>query len=88
MAQSDRLKEPDLAEPYVAPAKEPLIMERLGRIEDMDRTFDIAFWQALCPDARFDAAWELVEDAQMIKGRDPDALRFDRTVASLQRRPR
>jgi len=29
-------------------------MERRGRIQDLDRAFDLEFWQAQSPQARFD----------------------------------
>lgn len=45
-------------------------MERRGRIEDLDRSFDIAFWQAQPAKARFDAAWELIVHACKVKGID------------------
>ena len=35
-------------------------VERHGKkIEQMDRSFDLKFWQAQNPTARFDASWEL-----------------------------
>ena len=61
------------------------VIERLGRIEDMDRSFDIAFWQAQSASARLDAAWELVVFHQQLKG-TADELRLQRTVESLQRK--
>jgi hypothetical protein len=60
--------------------REHLIMERKGRIEDLDRSFDIEFWQAQSDAAKFDAAWELVTTAWALKGRSPDELRLQRTV--------
>ena len=38
-------------------------MERYGRLAEMDRSFDIAYWQRLGPTAIFDAAWQMVVDA-------------------------
>lgn len=35
-------------------------MERTGRIEDLDRSFDIEYWQRQGPAAIFEAAWEMV----------------------------
>jgi hypothetical protein len=37
-------------------------MERYGRLADMDRSFDIAYWQRLGPHAIFEAAWQMVVD--------------------------
>ena len=65
-----------------------MFVEKLGKIKDLDRSFDIAYWQAQSEAARFAAAWELVEFAWKIKGRDPSELRLQRTVEHLQRKPR
>ena len=35
-------------------------MERKGKLEDLDRSFDIEFWQRQGSAAIFAAAWELV----------------------------
>jgi hypothetical protein len=43
-------------------------VERIGKIEDLDRSFDIAYWQRQGPEAIFAAAQELVVDAHRIKG--------------------
>jgi len=46
-------------------APDSFVMERHGRLADMDRSFDIAYWQRLGPAAIFEAAWQLVVDAQV-----------------------
>ena len=38
----------------------PFVMERYGRLSEMDRSFDIAYWQRLGPAAIFEAAWQMV----------------------------
>ena len=68
--------------------KGKLVMERKGRIEEMDRSFDLSFWQQQEATARFSAAWDLVIWAAKVKGQDVSQLRLQRTVASLQRLPR
>jgi len=60
-------------------------MERYGRLPEMDRSFDIAYWQHLGPSAIFEAAWQMVVDAR--PGGD-DELRLRRTVESFQRQRR
>ena len=60
-------------------------MERKGKIEQMDRSFDVAFWQKLGPEAIFAAAWEMVEDAYRWKGQSVEELTFQRSVESIQR---
>ena len=62
-----------------------LVMERLGKLEDMDRSFDIEFWQTLGDAAIFQAAWEMVEFYYRMKGRDLDELRLQRSVEHFQR---
>ena len=65
--------------------KEPLVMWQLGKIKDMNREFDIAFWQAQDATARLRAGWELVEFYHKLKG-TTDELRLHRTVETLQRK--
>ena len=60
--------------------------ERTGKLEDLDRSFDIAFWQAQNAQARFDAAWELVTHAVRVKGNDVRQLRLQRTVEHFQKK--
>jgi hypothetical protein len=38
-------------------------MERRGKIEELDRSFDVAFWQSQTAQERFDATWELIVHA-------------------------
>lgn len=59
---------------------------KYGRIEDLDRSFDVDFWQGQGTAAIFAAAWELVEQAHKWKGKDLSELRLQRSVATLQRR--
>lgn len=55
-------------------------VERFGKLEDLDRSFDLTFWQAQPEEARFEAAWELVLLAWQVKGNDVGQLRLQRTV--------
>ena len=63
-------------------------VERTGRIEDLDRTFDLQFWQSQSDQARFAAAWELVVHSFIIKGKDVSQLRLQRTVEHFERQRR
>jgi hypothetical protein len=65
----------------------PLTMMRKGKMEDLDRSFDFAFWQAQDDTARFVAAWELVVFAQRLKAQDERQLRLQRTVEAFQPLP-
>jgi len=85
---SDRRTDVDpLSSPSVNPEDGRLTMMRYGRIEDMDRSFDLAFWQAQDATARWKAGWELVEFYLKLKGRTNE-LRLQRTVESFQRQQR
>ena len=57
---------------------------RCADLDDM-RTQNIRFWQRQGGRAIREAAWELVVDAWEIKQRDPDELRFQRSVATVRR---
>jgi hypothetical protein len=59
--------------------------ERRGKLEELDRSFDLQFWQAQTPQARFLAAWELVIHAAKVKGMDVRQLRLHRSVETFQR---
>jgi hypothetical protein len=60
-------------------------IEKRGKIEQMDRTFDLKFWQAQPAKARFDASWELVVHYMKVKGRDVRQLRLQRSFTHFQR---
>ena len=64
------------------------IVESYGRLEDLDRSFDIEFWQSQPPKARFDATWDLIVHYAKVKGIDVRQLRLDRSVESFQRQRR
>ena len=64
------------------------VMERRGKIADLDRTFDLQFWQAQTSQARFDAAWEMIVYAWRMKGNDVRQLTLDRSVETFQRQQR
>ena len=63
-------------------------MMRRGRIQDLDRSFDLQFWQHQEPHTRFEAAWELIVHAWRAKGRDVRQLRLQRSVETFQRQQR
>ena len=67
------------------PGESPLRMIRAGRgIENMDREFDVAFWQALGSNAISLAACELVELYLTSKGRAGE-IPMKRSVGGLRR---
>jgi hypothetical protein len=62
-------------------------VERHGKLAELDQSFDLMFWQDQSPQARFDAAWELVVHASKVKGGDVRQLRLQRSVEAFQRQP-
>ena len=60
-------------------------VERRGRIEYLDQSFDLKFWREQTPQARFDGACELVVRARKVKGLDVCQLRLQRSVETFQR---
>ena len=59
---------------------------RYGRIEEMDDASDIDYWQQQSDEKKFEEAWRLVELSFEMRGLSKDELRFQRSIASLQRR--
>ena len=68
--------------------KQSDFFERHGRIEQLDRSFDLEFWQAQSPQARFDASWEMILHVSKVKGWDVRQLRLQRSVENFQRQKR
>jgi hypothetical protein len=64
------------------------ISERKGKLAELDRSFDLKFWQAQPAAERFKATWELVLHAWKVKGHDVRKLRLQRSVESFQRQQR
>lgn len=62
-----------------------VFLERRGKISELDRSFDLDFWQSQSPEARFDATWELVVHYARVKGLDVRQLRLQRSVENFQR---
>lgn len=49
-----------------------------------DRSFDLEFWQAVEPEQRWAAAWQMIVDAHAIRGANADQLRVQRTLISTR----
>jgi hypothetical protein len=60
------------------------IMERIGKMSQSDRSFDVEFWQRQGSNAIFAAAWEMVEEACRWKGGSESELEFQRSVERLK----
>ena len=64
------------------------VTERKGLVKDMDRSFDIEFWQAQDTTDRFHATWDMIRYYLNRRGMDEDGFRLQRTVESVQRQRR
>ncbi len=62
------------------------VMERFGKLKDMDRSFDIEFWQRQGDAAIFRAAWEMVEMYYRDRGLDLNELKLQKHIECFQRR--
>ena len=63
-----------------------IAMTKLGKIRDMNRDFDLQYWQCQSPTARMVAVWEMTVFHHKLKKCNPHELRLDRTAGGL--RPR
>ena len=63
-------------------------LERRGKISELDRSFDLEFWQAQTPEVRFDATWELIVHYAKVKGLDVRQLRLQRSLETFQKQRR
>jgi hypothetical protein len=70
--------------PHKSSEQSNFAMMRFGRLEDMDRSFDIEFWQRQGDAAIFRAAWELVESYCRDRGMNLDELRLQRSVETFK----
>jgi hypothetical protein len=60
-------------------------MERYGKLSELDRSFDIAFWQAQGDEAIVEAAHQLILDYCLLRGMNAEQLRLQRSVEAFQR---
>lgn len=62
-----------------------IVHENYQRIADDTRAFDIRFWKSQGDRAIFDAVLEMLHDYFVIRGKDADELRLQRTVENFQK---
>ena len=68
--------------------KRRVVMSRLVRRDQQDRSFDLEFWQRIGAAGRFAAAWQMVKEVDLIRGEDGEQPRLQRSVSVLKRRRR
>jgi hypothetical protein len=61
------------------------VMERLGKVSESSRKFDVEFWQRQGSTAIFAAAWEMVVEAHRWKKKSESELAFQRSVECIKR---
>lgn len=64
------------------------ITGRLVKRGEAEKEFDREFWRRAGHEARFAAAWQMVVESYLFRGRDAGELRLQRSVENLQRRRR
>ena len=64
------------------------MMERMGKLSESDRSFDIEFWQRQGSTAIFAAAWDMVVETYRWKKKSDSELAFQRTVERFEQRRR
>ncbi|MCK5841099.1 MAG: hypothetical protein KAH31_02945 [Candidatus Sabulitectum sp.] len=60
-------------------------MEKYQSISNPDKSFDIEFWQNAGIEAIFEAAWEMLQDYYLIRGKDASELRLQRNVEAFRK---
>ncbi|MBC8373616.1 MAG: hypothetical protein H8E53_08490 [Planctomycetes bacterium] len=61
------------------------IEEHYQRMADDERLFDIRFWQSQGDLAIFEAVTEMLNDFLLIRGKNADESRLQRTVENFQK---
>ena len=64
--------------------KKKIVMARLVRLKDMDRSFDREFWKKIGPQGRFSAAWEMVKEYLLIRGKNGRQQRLQRSIQNIK----
>jgi hypothetical protein len=62
------------------------ITARLVRRGEKEDSFDREFWRSVGHEARFAAAWEMVDEVRLVRGRSACEPGLRRSVQNLQRR--
>ena len=65
-----------------------VVRERLVRRDADDGSFDRQFWRDAGAEARFSAAWEMVQEVRRFRGENVSESRLQRSVQHIQRRTR
>ena len=58
---------------------------RKSKLAETGRDFDLKFWRMAGAEARFAAMWQMVKDAAVIKGKNGNQQRLQRSVEHIKR---
>ena len=62
------------------------IYENYGKLEGLDRSFDLDFWKKQSPAAKVDAVKKMVVYVYKTRGIDVSKQRLDRSIESFQKK--
>ena len=63
-----------------------IIKSRLVPLCQMDRSFDLEFWDKVGVQGRFEATWQMALEAYAIRGENVRESRLQRSVQNIRRR--
>ncbi|MDZ7289906.1 MAG: hypothetical protein ONB44_10205 [candidate division KSB1 bacterium] len=67
--------------------RQRVVMSRVvTREQHGERSFDIEFWQKVGAQGRFAAAWQMVREVQLIRGKSGELPRMQKSVVRIIRR--
>lgn len=73
-------------DPVAETPTDRVVMTRKVRLDQLDRSFDLEFWQRVGAEGRFEAAWQAIVDLVALGLLDENQLRLRRSVTRLERR--
>ncbi len=67
-------------------SEKKIVMSKLVSLNEMDRSFDLEFWDKVGVNGRFEAMWQMVLEVQAMKGKNVEQFRLQRSVQNIKRR--
>lgn len=68
------------------PATKRVITEAFVKRGEAEKEFDRKFWRDAGPEARFRAAWLMVVEVELMRGKKPEDLRLRKDIEEVKRR--
>lgn len=66
--------------------KARVVMSRLIHRDQHDRSFDLEFWDRVGAAGRFEAAWQMLKEVQLMRGQSGELPRLQKNVTRVLRR--